>query len=1607
MENVSNNKVLCLNNEALLEVKRDKILETLGKGIDVFFFYDTETTGLNPYPKGDKGRDRILEVAFTVFYLDENEEMQQLTIKDENGNELPVSFQEYINPFAESEDLRRKTRSRNDCDPKALEVHGITNAFLEGKDSLNGIKLTKPAPTFKEMKPFMERFLCFDKQAEFKANAHFVSHNGIAFDDKMLTEEIKYIDNYDPNVVVSRRFESLLGSSIDTIRLMRKMFKKKDLEKLGERNGISPAYSLDYLAAVLNVNTDTRAEVHGAMLDSEILKDAYNKLIKTKKYKAIRNKVKFNTEATAKIKELPQYSLNAVSNVESLNENASVINIVKTDASFNEGTGTVKEYVQRAKENGLKNLLMADVVSLSRFVEFYEECTAANIKPIIGTTFKVETGFDVYNIFTPEKVEGPFMKGLTMKFINMALGNEEGTLDFESLVEMGADDPVKWGAVISSIQRIEQTLSEGKKPNKALLGKIEELVSDIPSLKVDKKAKIEPYVDIIKSSPSILAFEGFDRIVGHSDLVLYANDNEGYENLKKLITIANKEGQYYLAPGKERSKGEQPVLNLKQIKDNMEGLSVLLGSENDILDRALKSGYKTMPEGVIKTLQQSLGLDKIQLQLSTREDRRNDKRMSLQTKNNEVVSKLSSDFSIPMVATQTASFAEKSDFEAHLHKYAILLDKYSVDFSFSVNRTEEEYLKSSEELNTIFANNKALMNNAAKIIESNTLSPTLHIPTLPQFKTKEGRSQAEELRARSYEGLEKKVRPAFARALEEGEVKEGDFESFKEKYKERIDYELGVIIDMDFPGYFLIKQQMVQFCKREGISVGAGRGSAAGSLVVYSLGITDVDPIEHGLIFERFLNPERKEMPDIDTDIDASGREKVLNYLREEYSDAGEGYEGAAYIMTKGTFSAKNTINYLGKSLGLTQSWYNQLAKTISNEPGTTLAKELEENEELAYRYDTEVRTRRIIDIAMKLEKNGGRQTSIGKHAGGIVVGNLISQAPITYSNGIPVVQFDKNDIESAGAVKFDLLALGNLAKVDKTLENIIELKGMEELAKHNITMDGLSYNYDNFSYKDADTYEMLQEGKSTNVFQIESNMFKGLLKLIKPVDINEITAIISLGRPGPLQAGMPEDFAAAKFDPKERHFYHPSIDHLLDETHGSMIYQEQIMAIAREMSGYTMGGADKLRKAMGKKKKEVMEAETSKFVEGAVKNNVPQELAEDIFDNIEKFSGYGFNKSHAISYALLCYKTAFLRRHYPTEYMAAVLSIDANENEYKKKIAKDIESMKELGLTLFSPQINKSENRFMAGETTAILYGFDAIAGFTARDKETVLREREEKPFKNLLDFTSRTVSFTTTEKLIKSGCMDTLPMTAQLPNSVAEALKGMSVLEKKIFKRNLVLSELEVFGSEMKSDAGKKRLKKPEAIETHRENLVKAYEEKTKEFLANKDKIILDSLNNEKELLSSYVTGHPLDLGGQRAKIEKTSEYQQVLISDIVGIMADNKNVAKRVNIACMVGDILANRKTVKGNTFSLVEGSDGSATETFFLPGDGFNRLGGQLKEVHGKGLTEGDVVGLDIGFYLDKDGEMKIKVYNAQVPKYDINVVISEDKSPKNRNTGYRR
>ncbi|MGB6450304.1 MAG: DNA polymerase III subunit alpha, partial [Steroidobacteraceae bacterium] len=568
-------------------------------------------------------------------------------------------------------------------------------------------------------------------------------------------------------------------------------------------------------------------------------------------------------------------------------------------------------------------------------------------------------------------------------------------------------------------------------------------------------------------------------------------------------------------------------------------------------------------------------------------------------------------------------------------------------------------------------------------------------------------------------------------------------------YPARLKIELDVICKMGFAGYFLIVADFIRWARANGVPVGPGRGSGAGSLVAYCLEITDLDPIEHDLLFERFLNPERVSMPDFDIDFCMEGRDRVIDYVAQKY-----GRDRVSQIITYGTMAAKAVVRDVGRVLGLSYGFVDRIAKLIPFELGITLDDALAKEPELKRLYDSEEEIKNLIDLARSLE---GLTRNAGTHAGGVVIAPsvLTDFAPLYCEEGASsvVTQFDKDDVEAAGLVKFDFLGLRTLTIIDRgvaTINRIRAERGEPALVMTALPMD------------DAATYALLKSCRTTAVFQLESRGMKDLIRRLQPNCFDDVVPFIALFRPGPLQSGMVDDFINRKHGRIDGpiDYLHPSLEPVLAPTYGVILYQEQVMQIAQVLAGYTLGGADLLRRAMGKKKPEEMAKQRSGFVEGAVARGVERGRAAHIFDLMEKFAGYGFNKSHSAAYALLSYQTAYLKAHYPAAFMAAVLSADMDHTD---KVVMLIEECKQLGLEVVPPDVNTSAYEFaVAGERT-ILYGLGAIKGVGLGAVESLIQEREGRgAFVSLTDLCRRLdlqrLNRRALEALIRSGSLDSL---------------------------------------------------------------------------------------------------------------------------------------------------------------------------------------------------------------------------------------------------------
>ncbi|MCE3285226.1 MAG: dnaE, partial [Steroidobacteraceae bacterium] len=695
---------------------------------------------------------------------------------------------------------------------------------------------------------------------------------------------------------------------------------------------------------------------------------------------------------------------------------------------------------------------------------------------------------------------------------------------------------------------------------------------------------------------------------------------------------------------------------------------------------------------------------------------------------------------VPVVATNDVRFLRPDDFESHEARVCIHEGTLLADASRPRRYSEEQYLRSPEQMAQLFADLPEALENSVEIARRLNLEIRLGRPSLPAYPVPAGQTTEQHLREESRAGLERRW-PVLEAAP--------GTPIAREEYDARLASELDVICPMGFAGYFLIVADFIRWARENGVPVGPGRGSGAGSLVAYALGITDLDPLRYDLLFERFLNPERVSMPDFDVDFCMEGRDRVIDYVAHRY-----GRDRVSQIITYGTMAAKAVVRDVARVQGLTYGFADSIAKLIPFELGITLDDALEKEEELRRRYRNEEDVREVIDMARSLE---GLVRNAGMHAGGVVIAPsvLTDFAPLYCDeNGTSVVtQFDKDDVEAAGLVKFDFLGLRTLTIIDWAVRTINAERAKS--GESPLDMATLPMN-------DAATYTMLKRCETTAVFQLESRGMKDLIKRLQPDTFEDIVALVALFRPGPLQSGMVDDFIDRKHGRIGGgiDYLHPDLKSVLFPTYGVILYQEQVMQIAQVLAGYTLGGADLLRRAMGKKKPEEMAKQRSIFVEGATGRGVAEHTAAHIFDLMEKFAGYGFNKSHSAAYAVLSYQTAWLKTHYPAAFMAAVLSSDMDKTD---KVVTLIDECNRMGLAVEPPDINASQYMFAVSGPKSIRYGLGAIKGVGHAAVENLIDEREAGGrFRHLRDLCRRLdlnkVNRRVLEALIRSGACDGL---------------------------------------------------------------------------------------------------------------------------------------------------------------------------------------------------------------------------------------------------------
>jgi len=889
-------------------------------------------------------------------------------------------------------------------------------------------------------------------------------------------------------------------------------------------------------------------------------------------------------------------------------------------------------------------------------------------------------------------------------------------------------------------------------------------------------------------------------------LVLLCKNQQGYRNLARLISQGYQQNQH---------RGV-PIIRRDWLRAQADGLIALSGGREGDVGQALLAGNRDAAAAQL-TEWLRIFADNYYLELQ-RTGRDGEERYL------HAAVAMATAMNIPVVATNDVRFLKPDDFEAHEVRVCIHDGRALDDPRRARNYTEQQYLKSPAEMAELFADIPEALENTVEIARRCSVELQLGTYYLPTSPIPPGLTEAEYFRQASREGLEYRLTTLF-------DVNAPDFAEKRRPYDERLEIELEVILQMGFPGYFLIVADFIKWAKNNGVPVGPGRGSGAGSLVAYALLITDLDPLEYDLLFERFLNPERVSMPDFDIDFCMEGRDRVIDYVAETY-----GRNQVSQIITYGTMAAKAVVRDVGRVFGHPYGFVDTISKLIPFEIGITLEKALEQEPELKDRYDNDEEVTELIDMAMKLE---GITRNAGKHAGGVVIApsDLTDFSPLycEEGGGNVVTQFDKNDVESVGLVKFDFLGLRTLTIIDWALDNIrhtLRLAGKDEGECPQIEFIPLD---------DQACFDNLKAARTTAVFQLESRGMKELISRLQPDCFEDIIALVALFRPGPLQSGMVDNFINRKHGREEvsypdAQYQHESLKEILEPTYGIILYQEQVMQIAQVLSGYSLGGADLLRRAMGKKKPEEMAKQRATFEEGAKDNGIDGELAMKIFDLVEKFAGYGFNKSHSAAYALVSYQTLWLKTHYPAEFMAAVLSADMDNTD---KVVTLIEECNEMGLKVVPPSVNNSGYRFTVDESGAVVYGLGAIKGVGEGAIEGIVAEMGANgPYRDLFNFCrridTRKANRRVLESLIRAGALDRLgPNRATLMAALPQALK---MAEQDSKNRDAGMGDLFGFDSGVLEESPASYEEVAEWEEEHR-------------------------LSGEKETLGLYLTGHPIN--------------------------------------------------------------------------------------------------------------------------------------------------
>ena len=1024
-------------------------------------------------------------------------------------------------------------------------------------------------------------------------------------------------------------------------------------------------------------------------------------------------------------------------------------------------------------------------------------------------------------------------------------------------------------------------------------------------------------------------------------ITLLAMNDTGYKNIIELISLGWRQGQ------------QQGMAYLQRdwISQYSEGVIALSGGKVGDIGMALLGGRAAQAGELLQAWMKDFP-NRFYLELQ-RTGRENDENYL------HAAVALAAEFQCPVVATNDVRFLKQSEFEVHEARVCIGEGRTLDDPRRERRYSDQQYLRSAEEMAELFSDIPEAIANTIEIAKRCTINIQMGKYFLPEYPVPEGLTEAEFFRQISHSGLEVRLERILDKSAP-------DYAERRKVYEDRLNFELDIINQMGFPGYFLIVMDFIQWAKDHDIPVGPGRGSGAGSLVAYALKITDLDPLQYDLLFERFLNPERVSMPDFDIDFCMDNRDKVISYVADNY-----GRDAVSQIITFGTMAAKAVVRDVARVQGKSYGLADKLSKMIPATPGMTLAQALEEEPQLKEFIETDGDAGEIWEMAVQLE---GLTRNVGKHAGGVVIAptKLTDFAPLycdETGSGL-VTQFDKGDVEEAGLVKFDFLGLRTLTIIDWARLMIDKQRVKKGEAPLDISAIPLD---------DPKTFGLLKRAETTAVFQLESRGMKDLIKRLQPDNIEDLIALVALFRPGPLESGMVDDFinrkhGRAQVAYPDAKFQHPSLKPVLEPTYGVIVYQEQVMQIAQVLAGYTLGGADMLRRAMGKKKPEEMAKQRSVFAEGAKNQGVDPDLAMKIFDLVEKFAGYGFNKSHSAAYAIVSYQTAWLKAHYPAHFMAATMSSDMDKTD---KVVTFIEECRTMKLKLLPPDVNSGEFHFTVDDAGRIIYGLGAIKGLGEGPVESIISARNEGgPFKDLFDFCARVdprkVNKRALEAIIRSGAADSLGPTYNSPNHMIDhdravmfAAMSEAVKTAEQATANSNAGMMDLFGA------------------------VIAEDESTKDVYADFRRVrtwtMKERLHAEKETLGLYLTGHPID--------EYESELTHLVSSRIANLKPEKSNQT-------ISGLIISQRivKTKRGDNMAILTVDDRTGrldvtlfAETFnnsrdVLAKDGLLVISGQVRYDDFSGMLKmsADSVRLLADVRQEKVRELWLELESGSLP-----------------------